>query len=212
MEDNLQYLEHISQEKEVLTMEFFINELTELKHESEVTFEHSIRVANLSRQFCQWLGLQKETVDIVHKACLIHDLGKLAMTEIVHLNRSLNSSEFDRIKQHPTIGLEYVTSKHAYLDLSEDERILTAQIVKHHHERFDGRGYPSNLAGEEIPFLVRIVAICDSFDAMSNKRGYNDPSVDYALKEIEDCAGTQFDPVLAKEFLQFYGEPTSRVQ
>lgn len=212
MEDILQYIKHISQEKEVLMMEFFTNELTDLKHQSEVTFEHSLRVATLSQQFCQWLGLKQETVDLVYKACLIHDLGKLAMTDLVHLNRRLESSEFETIKQHPTIGLEYVTSNHSYLELSEDVQLLVSHIVKHHHERFDGKGYPSNLAGEAIPFLARVVAICDSFDAMSNKRGYNEPSVDYALQEIRECAGTQFDPVLAKEFLQFYGEPTTRVQ
>ena len=130
----------------------------------------------------------------------LHDIGKVGVPEAVLCKPGpLNEAEWAVMREHPTIGAQIVSPI----------RFLAGaiEIVKSHHERWDGRGYPRGLRGEQIPLAARVFAIADSFDAMTSDRPYRSAMpVDEALGEIRRGAGTQFDPLVAQEFLDLAGE------
>jgi HD-GYP domain-containing protein (c-di-GMP phosphodiesterase class II) len=125
----------------------------------------------------------------------LHDIGKVGIPEqILRKAGSLDAGEWDVMRRHPTIGADIVTPI-PFLDGS-------VEIIRHHHERMDGRGYPQGLRGDEIPLAARIFTVADSFDAMTSDRPYRDAlPKEYALDEIRAGAGTQFDPDVVDEFL-----------
>ena len=155
---------------------------------------HSERVAYLSVQIAKSIGLNEREQERLWIAGLVHDVGKIGVPESVLTKPGrLTEEEFGRIKQHPEIGNEILSK----LTLLDDVR----PAVLSHHERWDGRGYPQGLKGEQIPLFARIVCLADTFDAMSSNRSYRSARPrDVVLQEISDCAGTQFDPELAKCF------------
>ncbi len=159
------------------------------------TFGHSERVAHLARELALAHGLPAATAERLHIAGLVHDVGKIGVPEAVLLKPGkLTEEEFGLIKRHPEIG-------HTILkDIPLMQDILPG--VLHHHERYDGKGYPHRLAGEAIPLFGRILAIADTFDAMSSNRSYR-PALarEQVLAELRRCAGTQLDPVLVPVFL-----------
>lgn len=159
------------------------------------TSGHSLRVAHLSQLLAHSMGLPDDIVKRVHVAGLVHDVGKIGVPEAVLCKTGrLSESEFSRVKQHPEIGHRILK------DIPQLEDILPG--VLHHHERWDGAGYPHGIAGMDIPQVARIIALADSFDAMSSTRTYRSArSRTWVLEEIERCAGTQFDPELAKRFI-----------
>ena len=117
----------------------------------------------------------------------------------------LTDDEYSEIKNHPSIGAHILGSAEAFKNI--------VPIVKHHHEKFDGRGYPSGLKGEEIPYLARIAAIADTFDAMTSRRSYrNALDLQIVKEEIERCKGTQFDPQLAEVFLEILENDFEKVK
>ncbi len=159
------------------------------------TCGHSERVAHLSERLALASGYSAADADRVRIAGLIHDVGKIGVPEAV-LGKAgkLSDAEFTAIKQHPQIG-------HRIL---KDIPLLADVLpgVLHHHERWDGRGYPSGLCAEEIPQLARVIALADTFDAMSSNRSYRAAMQrDQVLEEIRKCAGAQFDPALVPAFL-----------
>lgn len=159
------------------------------------THGHSERVALLSRKLATKLGLSEQEVERVWIAGVVHDVGKIGVPESVLMKPGkLTYEEFEQIKQHPLIGYEILK------DIPPLAKMLPG--VRSHHERWDGGGYPDGLAGENIPVIARILAVADAFDAMSSTRSYR-PALtrEKALKEISDCGGTQFDPALAKIFV-----------
>ena len=121
--------------------------------------------------------------------------GKIGVPDsILQKDAKLTDDEYSQIKQHPNIGVHILSHAKIF------QNILP--IVEHHHERYDGKGYPSRLAGEDIPYLARIAAIADSFDAMSSRRSYRDSlPLDVIKEEFIKNKGTQFDPKLADAFL-----------
>ena len=133
---------------------------------------------------------------MIEFAGVLHDIGKIGVhDEILTKNGRLTDDEFAAIKQHPLIGEKIV----APLGLNPDERA----IIRSHHERLDGRGYPDGLAGEKIPFLARIVCVADAFDAMTTTRSYRRAlSVERAVEELRKHRGTQFDPVVVEAALR----------
>jgi hypothetical protein len=160
------------------------------------TFGHSERVAHLARTLALHTGMGKVEAERVRIAGLVHDVGKIGVPEAILLKQGkLTASEYDAIKRHPEIG-------HTILrDISLLADVLPG--VLHHHERYDGKGYPHGLAGEAIPYIARLLAVADTFDAMSSTRSYRAAMPrEHVLKEVETCAGTQFDPALARAFLQ----------
>ena len=156
---------------------------------------HSDRVSEFSVLIGKKMGLDDETLHTLKIGGLFHDIGKIGIPDSILLKESkLSDEEYSQIKNHPTIGAHMLGDAAVFKDI--------IPIVKHHHERFDGRGYPSQLAGENIPFIARIAAVADTFDAMTSKRTYRDAlPLSVVKEEIEKCSGTQFDPKIAEVFL-----------
>lgn len=156
---------------------------------------HSDRVSAYSVLIGKYLGLSETDLRTLEVGGLFHDIGKIGIPDSILLKESkLTDDEYSEIKNHPSIGAHILCNASIFQDI--------IPIVKHHHERFDGKGYPGKLKGEEIPYLARITAVADTFDAMTSKRTYrNALPLDVVKEEIADCSGTQFDPEIAKVFL-----------
>lgn len=156
---------------------------------------HSDRVSEYSVLIGKKLGLDEKTLHILKIGGLFHDIGKIGIPDSILLKESkLSDEEYSQIKNHPMIGVHMLGNAAIFTDI--------LPIVKHHHERYDGRGYPSQLVGDDIPYVARIAAVADTFDAMTSKRSYRDSlPIDVVRAEIERCSGTQFDPNIAKVFL-----------
>jgi len=156
---------------------------------------HSENVAHYATQICQAFEWPEEDVENIRVAALLHDIGKIGIREGV-LNKpgKLSDEEFVHIKEHPSISRGILESFPSLAAL--------ANVAVHHHERYDGRGYPDGLESDDIPYGARILAIADAFDAMISARPYKPPMpLEKALSEIEKNAGTQFDPLLAMVFI-----------
>lgn len=160
---------------------------------------HSERVSQLSRKIGVALKLDTETLKELEIAGLMHDIGKIAISETV-LNKAgkLTELEYEEVKRHPEIGYHILKSVDSYTNL--------ADFVLSHHERWDGKGYPRGLMGNEIPLVARIITVADAFEAMTAERPYkNSMSEHEAILELQKCAGTQFDASIVKVFVNLYG-------
>lgn len=193
-------IQRYSEMKEAFTKEIIISIVKMLEIHDNYTKGHSENVANLSMALSQALKLSPSDCKQAYWAGLVHDLGKILIPDAV-LNKTnkLTHQEFEIIKQHPVWGYE---------TLKNSKRLKNiAELVLHHHERWDGHGYPTGLKGREIPEISRIITIVDAWDAMSSKRSYRKPlDFETALKEIEVNAGKQFDPGFAKVFIKMMRE------
>jgi putative nucleotidyltransferase with HDIG domain len=160
------------------------------------TCGHSERVALLSRTLAERANLGENFVERVYMAGLLHDVGKIGVPEaVLQKTGRLTPEEFEQIKKHPEIGARILR------DIRQIDDIIPG--VLHHHERYDGRGYPAGLAGEDIPLMGRVICLADCFDAMTSSRTYRKAlALEVALTEIRRCAGTQFDPELTDVFLR----------
>ncbi len=164
---------------------------------------HSENVANYALMIAKAMNLSKEQCNDIYIGGLLHDIGKIGITEsILSKPMTLNEDEFAVIKQHPILGYEIVK----YISSFKKSGIL--DMVLHHHERYDGTGYPHGLKGEAIPLSARIISLADSFDAMISKRVYKkENDISYAIDEITKNKGSQFDPKIAEVFLNIlHGE------
>ena len=157
---------------------------------------HSDRVSEYSYLIGKYLHLSEEDLKKLKLGGLFHDIGKIGVPDSILLKTAkLTDDEYSEIKNHPSIGAHILSNATMFKDI--------IPIVKHHHERFDGNGYPGKLAGEDIPYLARITAVADTFDAMTSKRAYRDPlPLDVVKSEFEKNKGTQFDPQIADVFLE----------
>ena len=160
------------------------------------THGHSMRVTLYSIILAKELNIPQNKLELVETAGLLHDIGKIAIpTAILCKPGKLTDDEFVIMKSHPVNSEKLIASIKKLHDVSPG--------VKHHHERWDGRGYPDHLAGEDIPYSARIIALADTYDAMTSTRSYRKAlSHEVAIEEIKKCAGTQFDPVLAEKFVE----------
>jgi len=151
---------------------------------------HSDRVASLSERIASSMGMSETQVESVRIAAQLHDLGKVAMADsILQKTGKLTASEIDQIRTHPAVGAQIVEKVPALREL--------APVVRHHHERYDGTGYGEGLARDAIPLEARILAVADSFDAMTTARSYRPAMpVAEAVNEMVACSGDQFDPVI----------------
>lgn len=166
---------------------------------------HSERVSEYSLLIGEKLNLSSEEMHTLKIGALFHDIGKIGIPDSILLKKKkLTHNEFERIKDHPSIGAHILSNASIFSDI--------IPIVKYHHERYDGNGYPYNLSGDDIPFLARIVAVADSFDAMTTQRSYrNALKFDTVVKEISTCSGTQFDPDISKVFLDILENDSEKV-
>ncbi|MCR5651327.1 MAG: HD-GYP domain-containing protein [Lachnospiraceae bacterium] len=155
------------------------------------THGHSSRVAEYSRRIAELSGKSEEECDEVYFSALLHDVGKIGVPDrIINKEGKLTDEEFEAIKKHPEIGNNILSSISEYPYLSIG--------AHHHHERYDGKGYPDRLKGEDIPEIARIVAVADAYDAMTSRRSYRDSIPQSKVREeIIKGAGNQFDPVFA---------------
>jgi putative nucleotidyltransferase with HDIG domain len=159
------------------------------------TKRHSEDVARYAVFLAQRIGLAEEMVRTVHVAGLLHDVGKIGIPDVILRKPSkLTAEEYDIFHQHVVLGDAIVR------DVANAELVRSG--IRHHHERWDGRGYVDGLEGEEIPLVARLIAVADSFSAMTTTRPYRRAlPVDEALRRLEDAAGTQLQPELAEVFI-----------
>ena len=170
------------------------------------TAGHSERVSDMALKVCQLIGLKKDDILKIHIAAHLHDIGKIGVPDSV-LNKAgkLTDEEFAYIKKHPQIGAEILRKSNKLSELSD--------IVLMHHERYDGKGYPLGRAGADIPIGARIIAVCDSIDAITSNRCYRKAhDFDYCYQEIEKNLSKMYDPIVGQYVLDHWDEVTSVVR
>ncbi len=161
------------------------------------TRRHSEQVRHYAMHFARAMGLPKATLESVHVAAILHDIGKIGVPDYVLTKTGpLVDEEFEYIRRHPSLGADILSN----ITLFRDE----ANFVRHHHERWDGGGYPDGLAGEETPLIARIINVADCVDAMLMERTYKKGyPVEKMLGELTRCSGTQFDHRVANVAIQW---------
>lgn len=159
---------------------------------------HCLNVASLALKLAESLNISEEYNTKIFYAALVHDLGKTIIpNDILNKKGKLTKEEYECIKQHSIYGAN------ALAQMEQLDEIALA--VRHHHEHYDGNGYPDGLSGSQIPLISRIISICDSYDAITNDRPYRKAqSHEYALKEIDACSGKQFDGFLVDRFIMMF--------
>ncbi|GHO95729.1 hypothetical protein KSF_057770 [Reticulibacter mediterranei] len=160
------------------------------------TYEHAYRIAGTALEVAYSLDLTEEDAGLIYLSALLHDIGKAAIPSAILQKRGpLDEGEQQVMRLHPQIGQHMLAQAGGVFS-------RLADIVVAHHERWDGQGYPFGLAGEDIPLAGRILAVVDSFDAMTSERAYQEPqSMAVAYAEVERCAGSQYDPRVVAAFL-----------
>jgi diguanylate cyclase (GGDEF)-like protein/putative nucleotidyltransferase with HDIG domain len=169
--------------------------MSALYEKSDRELKHSQRVSRLSGKIAESLGFGKEDVNRIKMSGLVHDIGKIGISEKI-LNKSgpLDTDERTLIRRHPEAGWRILSSAKEFSDL--------AKQILYHHERWDGRGYPEGLKGEEIPIEARIIAVADAYDAMSSSRAYRSAlKKEDVIKQMTLNSGSQFDPKIIDVFL-----------
>jgi putative nucleotidyltransferase with HDIG domain len=164
------------------------------------TANHSRRVMEYAAGIAKHLELPKKDIDRLKISALLHDIGKIGIPDVILYKESrVSDKEYAVIKKHPGIGANILKAAGAFKDL--------VPAVYHHHERFDGMGYPQGIYGEQIPLFSRIIAVADSFDAMTSTRPYR-KALDFeaALLEIELNSGRQFDPSVSDIFIIHFAD------
>ena len=182
--------------------ELFVNTVRSLAAAIETkdvyTRGHSERVTMFAELIANALGFTEEETDNLNLAGILHDIGKIGVDEsILRKPAKLTEAEYIEIMKHPEYAANILEA------IPQLRHIIPA--VKYHHERYDGNGYPSKLKGEEIPYFSRILAIADTFDAMSSSRPYREAlPFNVCIEEVKRCSGTQFDPELAATALKAF--------
>ena len=191
-------LDDEKQSYEELTLETLSSLAEVVDAKDHYTKGHSFRVAAYAKALAEKLGLSAGECEKIYFAGLIHDVGKIGISEtILRKPGKLSDDEFEVIKSHPSLGSNILKGIKHYKVFEE--------VARSHHERYDGNGYPDKLKGEEIPFAARIVAVCDSFDAMTSDRSYRKALPDSsALNELLTYRGKQWDPKIIDAFIDLY--------
>src|SRR5882762_6832536 len=208
VEDYRRTLEQRVQEQARRIEELSLERLQALVHFLEekdpYTSGHSVRVADYSARIGRQMGLSPAVMDAVALGAELHDIGKIGVTEaVLHKAGKLTDAEYRHIMEHPVIGARILAP------LMRDVPTALA-IVRSHHERLDGKGFPDGLKGDQIPLEVRVVGVADSFDAMTSVRPYRPAlSVQKALQELEEGKGKQFHPPAVEAFLAAFPDPSA---
>jgi HD-GYP domain-containing protein (c-di-GMP phosphodiesterase class II) len=167
-----------------------------LEFHDDYTRGHSELVAKYSLKIGEVLGLEKKELEDLYWAAIMHDIGKIIIpVDILNKKEKLSDSEFHLIKKHPVIGYKIISKSETLKNISE--------FVLYHHERWDGKGYPKGLKGNEIPLLSQIISVGDSWHAMTSERPYkNKLSVEEGIEELIRNRGTQFYPEILDIFIE----------
>jgi putative nucleotidyltransferase with HDIG domain len=165
----------------------------------EATYQHCIRVSRNARLLAEAAGLNESEQKIVEFAGLFHDIGKIGVPDdILNKPAQLTDAEYAVMKSHPMLSVQILKP---LTTVEFFQKIIPG--VRHHHERFDGRGYPNGVSGELIPLASRLILVVDTFDAMTADRAYRKGLPwEVAYQELKDFAGKQFDPRLVEIFLK----------
>lgn len=191
----LEELKEDIQEEHIDTISSMKTLISIINAKDRYTYGHTERVVVYSNLLAQRLNLPEAERKILKYGAYLHDIGKIEIPqEVLNKKMKLSEKEWEYIRKHPVDGAEIIKPVSALADV--------IPLILHHHERYDGGGYPSKLKGEEIPKLVKILSIADSFDAMTSNRPYR-PRMSYeeAILELERCKFTQFDPELVDVFI-----------
>lgn len=169
------------------------------------TYGHVERVVIYCRMLSRRLALSEEDKKTLIYGAYMHDIGKINISEqVLNKKMPLNNEEWEMLKQHSSNGVEIIKPVDSLLHISP--------LILHHHERYDGKGYPDNLKGENIPYLARALTVVDSFDAMTSNRPYNKRKThEEAIEELRRCKGTQFDPNIVEAFIEALLECNSKL-
>ncbi|MBU0482037.1 MAG: response regulator [Proteobacteria bacterium] len=187
-------LEEYSNNLEISAVSALATLQVALEEKDWYTAGHTTRVTEYSKRIGLALRIPDDELIVLQRACRVHDIGKLVIdNSCIGKPGPLTDEEWLTVKKHPEIG-ENIIKPLGFLSEEGD-------IVRHHHERLDGRGYPDGLVGEEINLLTRIITVADSYDAMTSKRSYKtNMNRDEGIMELKKCSGTQFDPDIVKIF------------
>ena len=169
-----------------------------------LTRGHSTRVTEIAEAIARRLGWDEERLELLQVGGPLHDVGKLGVSdEVLAKPGPLDEHELAQIREHPKLGARILLRVAALRG--------ALPYVLYHHERWDGNGYPTGRAGEQIPLEARVLAVADAFDAMTSDRPYR-PALDReeALAEVARCSGTQFDPEIVRIFLELFAEKAER--
>lgn len=160
------------------------------------TNEHNYRVSIYSIRLAQEINLEKNQMKKLIIGAFLHDIGKIGITDTILLkNGKLTNDEFEIMKQHVQKGVKLIENN-KWLENGKD-------VILYHHEKYDGRGYPNKIAGDQIPKIARIFTIVDVFDALTSKRPYKEPfSYEKAINMLSESSGTHFDPLILKSFIK----------
>lgn len=193
-------LDEKTREVELVMIQAITTVANTIDAKDDYTKGHSIRVAHYAKALARKLGWTEEEVQNIHYIALLHDIGKIGVPDSV-LNKpfKLTNIEFELIKNHTIMGAEILKDIKMFQDVNIG--------AKYHHERYDGKGYPNGLKGEEIPLVARVIGIVDSYDAMTSNRVYRKRLQDEVVKEeLLRGRGTQFDPYLIDKFMELLEE------
>jgi len=189
-----------TKENENLFMQVVSSLASAIDAKDTYTNGHSNRVAEYSMEIGRRAGYKGKELEDIYMMGLLHDVGKIGVPDtVINKPDRLTEEEYNLIKTHPVLGCRILGNIKEMPKLS--------QVAKWHHERYDGKGYPDGLAGENIPVEARIVAVADAYDAMTSYRSYRDPLPQASVRaEIEKCMGSQFDPKFAQIMLEMIDE------
>lgn len=178
-----------------------------LRIKDTATLDHSTRVANYAKLIGPTLNLSIFDQNMLYIGALLHDIGKVTIPEtILKKSSKLTTNEYEIIKTHPQAGIEVLESVFPETPLEIKDMIL------HHHERIDGKGYPYNLKGNEIPYLARILSVIDSYDAMTSNRCYQQRlTIGHAMNELIKGKNTQFDAEIVEIFKNTWEDEMEKV-
>lgn len=176
--------------------QYIYNLVNIIEQRDRYTAGHTQRVAHYSVLIAKELGIKEKDVELLRRACMLHDIGKISIPDAILLKPDrLSNLEYAIIKEHVTTGYELLRKIDIYAEIAE--------IIRYHHEHYDGSGYPQGLKGDDIPFLSQIMTVADAFDAMTTNRVYKKyKSVEVALKEIESLSSKQFHPLVSEAALK----------
>lgn len=200
----LEELEKDIEDKDIEVVSSVKTLISVINAKDRYTYGHSERVVLYSRLMANKLNLSKKDKENLIYGAYMHDIGKINIPkEVLMKKMPLTNEEWEMLKQHPENGVEIIKTI--------DSLSGAMPIILHHHERYDGKGYPYGLKGEEIPFLARILCIVDSFDAMTSNRPYNKrKTYEEAIEELKRCSGAQFDPELSNAFIEVIKENSEK--